>query len=932
MKTAEIDVLLLSGAQVTFPASSSTYGEDLFKRVTEHLSLNETDYFGLKWTNQEGLNCWLVPDKTLKEQSLSLKQRLHFAIKFYPSDPGQVLLEELTRYLFTLSFKHELHHGLVPCNETMKAFLASCLVQSEFGDFDEDDEKCQGVGYIEELLVLPPGTDMSLLDQVKKYHRQRIGQRPFESDHALLEKAKQIETYGATLIECRDNHQVPCRMSPSSRGILVFQQQSLVQTWDWSVIRKISFKQREFLIKLRRADGTPSDTKHFHFRSRNAAKGFWKYAIENHGFFHLKTSSPVKKKPMLVSKGSQFRYAGKTQEELNSSITPTKEQRYERKTSIRKPKTMAKDKEDYKQLHSQSDQQPQATPNDNDSQPSSPSPLASPIPPPDPNHVPTSMINSIIKDAEQIHQNVTHELKPEPQEDSDTIYDEPRKLRQDFNYSVCKEICMTERTHLHDLEVIVVHLRNALKEESGIPEPVLTILYSLYDPIYAFHKDFLTVLEARVAEWSHEQGSRIGELLAAQMKKFVQFEAYFVKIESIMREIESALQSYPRFLQAWRSFDQRKLCYLPLTAFFIKPIARLFHYYRAIERMEKREGFAALQELAGPVRNLKPVLIKCLQFQIQAQLQRELIGADRLIRQGREFIREGYLRKWAGPHGGFNARMFFLFNDCLLWTTSKIEPPTTGNAVTKPWKLSIELPLNQVTVELSDMERSAPHSFAINLPDPKVANDNKVTSLILSSSTAAQRNKWVSDIELAANRIKQSDEPFYSAVNGTASSSYHLSNISPGDDDVMSGEAKVKQNTTSQVCWFRYCTLSFDDHLNMSQNVMSGYLMRKFKNKPVVNNSDQAKSQQRNWQKLWVVLNNFSIYFYKRHQESAPLAHLPLLEYSVKVVEPESIPNCKHQFVFMIKLKKHEYYFAAETEYFFTRWMETLRTATLCNE
>ena len=67
------------------------------------------------------------------------------------------------------------------------------------------------------------------------------------------------------------------------------------------------------------------------------------------------------------------------------------------------------------------------------------------------------------------------------------------------------------------------------------------------------------------------------------------------------------------------------------------------------------------------------------------------------------------------------------------------------------------------------MERSAPHSFAINLPDPKVANDNKVTSLILSSSTPQQRNKWISDIELQANRLKQSTEPFYSTANGAAS-------------------------------------------------------------------------------------------------------------------------------------------------------------------
>ena len=52
----------------------------------------------------------------------------------------------------------------------------------------------------------------------------------------------------------------------------------------------------------------------------------------------------------------------------------------------------------------------------------------------------------------------------------------------------------------------------------------------------------------------------------------------------------SMTHSYPRFLQAWRAFESRKLCYLPLTSFFIKPISRLYHYYRAIERMEKREG------------------------------------------------------------------------------------------------------------------------------------------------------------------------------------------------------------------------------------------------------------------------------------------------------------------------------------------------------
>ena len=561
-----------------------------------------------------------------------------------------------------------------------------------------------------------------------------------------------------------------------------------------------------------------------------------------------------------------------------------------------------------------------------------------PIPPPTNLNSEVEGLMSVAKELEQKERNDS-DLKSTVEEE-DGVYDEPRpRLRCDHNYSICREILNTERTHLKDLQVVICHFRSALREESGIPEQILSMLYSTLDPIFEFHKEFLSQLEHRVAEWESEErsGKQIGELFHAQMKRFANFESYFERLEGIMHEIESSLQLYPRFLQVWRSFESRKLCYLPISTFLIKPICRLFQYYSAIGRMERREGNNALNELAGPVKRLRPILQRCLQFQIMSQLQRELIGADRLVRNGREFIREGYLRKWAGPRGGFNARMFFLFNDCILWTTSKIEPPTIGTVLSKPWKVSVELPVNNLTVELSDMERSAPHSFALNLPDPKQTNgqDDKITSMILSASSSEQRNKWINDVEFASNRMRHSKEPFYSTATGQPSHTMHVTNISAGDDDKSYDDSKMKQNTTTQVCWFRYCTLGFDDHLRMSQNVMAGYLMRKFKNKPTPtegqNNTDN-NNQTRNWQKLWVVLNTFSIHFYKRHQESAPLANLPLLEYQVFPVDPSTIPNCKHQFVFMIKLKKHEYHFAAETEYSYLRWMHTLKIATLSNE
>ena len=40
------------------------------------------------------------------------------------------------------------------------------------------------------------------------------------------------------------------------------------------------------------------------------------------------------------------------------------------------------------------------------------------------------------------------ELKPDKSVAEEDIYDEPRKLRCDVNYSVCREILNTERTHV----------------------------------------------------------------------------------------------------------------------------------------------------------------------------------------------------------------------------------------------------------------------------------------------------------------------------------------------------------------------------------------------------------------------------------------------------------------------------------------------------
>jgi PH domain len=60
-------------------------------------------------------------------------------------------------------------------------------------------------------------------------------------------------------------------------------------------------------------------------------------------------------------------------------------------------------------------------------------------------------------------------------------------------------------------------------------------------------------------------------------------------------------------------------------------------------------------------------------------------------------------------------------------------------------------------------------------------------------------------------------------------------------------------------------------------------------------------------------------------QDEAPLASLPLLGYSVS--QPEKSDNIGKEFVFKLQFKTHVYFFRAESDYTFQRWMQVISSA-----
>ncbi|XP_043926726.1 FERM, ARHGEF and pleckstrin domain-containing protein 2-like [Protopterus annectens] len=497
-----------------------------------------------------------------------------------------------------------------------------------------------------------------------------------------------------------------------------------------------------------------------------------------------------------------------------------------------------------------------------------------------------------------------------------------KRYPADKAYFIAKEILTTERTYLKDLEVLTVWFRSAIIKENAMPEGLMTLLFSNIDPIYEFHRAFLKEVEQRLALWegrsnAHVKGDyqRIGDIMLRNMHALKEFTGYLQKHDEVLTELEKATKRLRKLETVYKEFELQKVCYLPLNTFLLKPIQRLMHYKLILGRLCKHyspdhrdyvDCKDALKEVTEMTAQLQSSLIRLENFQKLTELQRDLIGIENLTLTDREFIREGCLCKLTKK--GLQQRMFFLFSDMLLYTSK-------GVTTTNQFKVHGQLPLQGMIIEESTEEWSVPHCFTIY---------SVQKSIVVAASSHVEMVKWMQDlnraITVASNSNEKSDMLLESArCNRSNRSSDELSLEQESEDDTHSSRSSLdkqtyhRANTTMHVCWHRNTSVSMMDHSVAVENQLSGYLLRKFKN-------------SNGWQKLWVVFTNFCLFFYKTHQDDYPLASLPLLGYTVST--PVDSDNILKDYVFKLQFKSHVYFFRAESEYTFERWMEVIRSAT----
>uniref|UniRef100_A0A8K9V7S1 FERM, ARHGEF and pleckstrin domain-containing protein 1 n=1 Tax=Oncorhynchus mykiss TaxID=8022 RepID=A0A8K9V7S1_ONCMY len=825
-RQVSIRVQLLDDVTEVFDISQRAPAKALFDLVCVHLNLAERDYFGLQYQNPRRMMVWLdLLKPTLKQIRRPKNTILRFVVKFFPPDHTQ-LLEELTRYLFALQIKHDLACGRLTCNDTSAALLVSHIVQSEIGDFDE-------VQSFQHLLhnKYMPNQD-ALMDKITEYHHKHVGQTPAESDYQLLEIARRLEMYGVRLHPAKDREGTKLSLAVSHIGLLVFQVLYVLQ---------IAYQ----------------DTLEFVMASRDCCKIFWKICVEYHAFFRLFEEPKPKAKAVLFTRGSSFRFSGRTQKQVFDYV---------------------KDSE-FQKVPFESSNGHQPSPINAHS-----SPLSSPL----------------FTDAGYVRTDDEDEVRR-------------KKCPTDKAYFIAKELLTTERTFQKDLAVITVWFQAVLGKEDILPDSVRTLINTNYDPVYQLHQAFLKEVEQRLQEGrsnAHIKGDyqRVGDVMLKNIQGLKQLTSLLQRHGEVLVELERSCRASQRLQELCREFEQQKVCYLSLNMFLLRPLHRLLHYKLILERLCKhyppthqdfRDSRAALADISEMVLQLQGTMMKMENIQKLLELKKDLTGIQDLAIPGREFIRLGCLSKLSGK--GLQQRMFFLFSDSLVYTSR-------GMTADNQFKVHGQLPLYGMTIRESEDEWGVPHSFTLF---------GQRQSVVVAASCVSEMVKWMEDIRMAVVLVEQSNRPssvfwmFYKSPEEGGVEAESEEELSASRSSLERQSAQ-RGNTTVHVCWHRNTSVSMVDFSVAVENQLSGNLLRKFKN-------------SNGWQKLWVVFTNFSLFFYKSHQDDYPLASLPLLGYSLTV--PAETENIQKDYVFKLHFKSHVYYFRSESQYTFQR---SVPLATCC--
>ncbi|KAL0962905.1 hypothetical protein UPYG_G00346960 [Umbra pygmaea] len=544
---------------------------------------------------------------------------------------------------------------------------------------------------------------------------------------------------------------------------------------------------------------------------------------------------------------------------------------------------------------------------------------------------------------------------------------------------IAQEIMSSEKVFVDVLKLLHIDFRDAVAKatrQNGkgvVEERILTQILYYLPQLYQLNKDLLRELEERVAHWEDHQC--LADIFVQKGPYLKMYSTYIRQFDNNVALLDEQCRKNPGFAAVVREFETSPRCAsLALKHYLLKPVQRIPQYQLLLtdylknlpeESSDYKDTQAALGIVKEVANHANDIMKQGDNFQKLMQIQYSLNGQHEIVQPGRVFLKEGTLMKLSRKV--MQPRMFFLFNDTLLYTT----PVQSGQ-----YKLNSMLSLAGMKVSKPSQEA---YQNELNI-------ESVERSFILSASSATERDEWLAAIATAIDDHTRKKITFISSrsqeeADGVCDSGAPLGSKAPiWIPDLRATMCmictceftltwrrhhcracgKVVCQTCSSNKYYleylknqpaRVCDQCFAKLQENSDRVASGAVSpggrsgafsfsRKQKKIPAAlkevsantENSSmsgylhRSKGNKKQWKRLWFVIKNKVLYTYAASEDVAALESQPLLGFFLR--EEKCGPFQKQQFKLYHKNTLF-YIFKADDIPTAQRWIEAFQEAMI---
>ncbi|XP_026166656.1 FYVE, RhoGEF and PH domain-containing protein 6-like [Mastacembelus armatus] len=543
-------------------------------------------------------------------------------------------------------------------------------------------------------------------------------------------------------------------------------------------------------------------------------------------------------------------------------------------------------------------------------------------------------------------------------------------------HHIATEIMTSEKVFVDVLKLLHVDFREVVSRASRqngkpvIEEHLLNQILYYLPQLYHLNQDLLRELRHRVAKW--DENAQLADIFLKKGPYLKMYSTYIREFDKNVALLDEQSKRNPAFGAVVREFEASPRCAnLALKHYLLKPVQRIPQYQLLLtdylknlseDSVDYKDTQAALALVKEVANHANDIMKQGDNFQKLIQVQCSLNGHHEIVQPGRIFLKEGVLMKLSRKV--MQPRMFFLFNDVLLYAT----PVQSGQ-----YKLNNMLSLAGMKVSKPSQEA---YQNELNI-------ESVERSFILYASSDTERDEWLEAISTA---IRDYTKKKISFISGKPPEAVGVR----ADDDgaPLGSKAPIwipdPRTTMCMICtceftltWRRhhcracgkvvcqacssnkYCleylkmqlarvcdqcfsVLQQKNEIALSTAVSSGNrtafpFNRKYKKIPaalkeVSANTDtssmsgymqRSKGSKKHWKRLWFVIKDKVLYTYAASEDVAALESQPLLGFVLKADSSQKLQ-------FKLYHKNTLYYiFKADDDQTAQRWTNSFKEATV---